>query len=898
MKNFYSKKVFFAFLVFFLLNNFSFSQLYFRSAATGLWNAAATWESSVNNIVWVPAATPPNNVADFTITVRSPHVVTINANTTIDEVVIDVGGFLTFTGAISVTINDGPGPDVSCNGTLTENSSGAITWIVGSSWIMGAAGSLIKTTNTSSNNWQNNYWGGISTIPSTSNWIIRKNSAANPPVTTIGAWYPNLIFENNTASIWNTVLGSTFQGAGGFPTIKGNLDIGGTGSNFVNFLNQHTNANETQVYGSLIVRAGSIYSNYGTGTEIQGDLIVNGTIQYDAADSRRLVFSGTAPQAVSGTGNLNVYNMVMNKSSDDLTLSRNVKIDFNITFNNPGGRIFSSAANLLIIEDNATATNANNTSFVHGPVRKYGDEAFTFPVGKNNDYQAIGCSAGPPAGGPFWTEAFQNSCSSNCPANGYVGPNGAWTTASTGPNGSDPNVWYVSGAECGNAPAACGSACSGTDPSLHLGSNASVLGDIGAAYLAGGLGFWFPQTNVRAQSPAINCTGYSNITLSFNYIEWGSGAVDDGSLWYFDGATWTLLFNLNKTACCGGACNGSRQGMWTTYTTILPASANNNPNVKIGFNWTNNDDNVGEDPSFAIDDIVLSVASSIEQFTAEYFYSDPQIPYGNVLLPNLATITNCEYWILTRDVGSSNRTVTLTFDANSCGYQTTPANLLVANHNTGNWYDRGNGGFTATTITTAAAQTVYGPYTLGSVTPLPVELVNFTAKYNGKTVDLNWITASEINNDFFTVERTKDGKEFSMIVKIPGAGNSTTINYYEASDDAPLNGLSYYRLMQTDFDGTNSTGKLVPIKINENDFGIAYLYPDNNLNEINIQLENITGKINAEVIDVLGRTVISQEFYSSNETSFLILHTPYLNSGIYILRIHAAGNVINKKFFY
>lgn len=190
-------------------------------------------------------------------------------------------------------------------------------------------------------------------------------------------------------------------------------------------------------------------------------------------------------------------------------------------------------------------------------------------------------------------------------ANAYVGPNGAWTTTATGFNGADPNVWYIAGSECGNAPPACGSVCGTTDPSLHIGSNNSVLGDQGASYLAGGLGFWFPETDMRVESPAINCTGYTSITLAFNYIENGQGTTDDATLWYYDGATWAPLDPLAKTAL---TCNP--QGTWTAFSIALPASANNNANVKIGFRWVNNDDNVGTDPSFAVDDITLSVITS------------------------------------------------------------------------------------------------------------------------------------------------------------------------------------------------------------------------------------------------------------------------------------------------
>jgi gliding motility-associated-like protein len=206
----------------------------------------------------------------------------------------------------------------------------------------------------------------------------------------------------------------------------------------------------------------------------------------------------------------------------------------------------------------------------------------------------------------FWNETFTNGCAAGCNASGYAGANGAWAVTNTGVNGADNNQFYISCAENGQNAGVCGAGC-GADASLHIGSNNSVLGDNGAAYLAGGLGFWFIETNLRAESPIINCTGRSNITVCFNYIEWGDAALDDATLWYFDGVTWSQINVLPKTNCCGNIpCNGALQGLWVPFNAVLPASANNNPNVRIGFNWTNNDDNVGTDPSFAVDDVILS----------------------------------------------------------------------------------------------------------------------------------------------------------------------------------------------------------------------------------------------------------------------------------------------------
>jgi len=81
--------------------------------------------------------------------------------------------------------------------------------------------------------------------------------------------------------------------------------------------------------------------------------------------------------------------------------------------------------------------------------------------------------------------------------------------------------------------------------------------------------------------------------------------IDNATLWYNDGASWSQLSDPPKTSVCG---NG--QGLWTAYSIALPASANNNPNVRIGFQWINNDDGDATDPSFAVDDIAISGMTS------------------------------------------------------------------------------------------------------------------------------------------------------------------------------------------------------------------------------------------------------------------------------------------------
>ncbi|MEO8761405.1 MAG: PKD domain-containing protein, partial [Bacteroidia bacterium] len=215
----------------------------------------------------------------------------------------------------------------------------------------------------------------------------------------------------------------------------------------------------------------------------------------------------------------------------------------------------------------------------------------------------------------FWTEGFGTGCNQLQLANGLnPGGNGTWTVSIIGAEDPQANTWYVSATENGNAVGACGTGC-GTNQTLHVASipNGSPFtlcptGDCGASYDAGGtsaFGGTSTGTNKRVESPVINCTGHSTITLAFKYMENGQGATDDASLWYFDGTTWAQINALAKTVTCG-----SGQGKWTAFSMALPASANNNANVKIGFLWINDDDGAGTDPSFAVDDVTLTDAAA------------------------------------------------------------------------------------------------------------------------------------------------------------------------------------------------------------------------------------------------------------------------------------------------
>ncbi|MGZ4060627.1 MAG: hypothetical protein ACXVPU_16450 [Bacteroidia bacterium] len=94
---------------------------------------------------------------------------------------------------------------------------------------------------------------------------------------------------------------------------------------------------------------------------------------------------------------------------------------------------------------------------------------------------------------------------------------------------------------------------------------------------------------------------------------------------------------------------------------------------------------------------------------------------------------------------------------------------------------------------------------------LPVELAGFNAKRNKRSVELTWTTMTEVNNKYFTIERSQEGTLWDIINVVPGRGNATTPYNYKIYDSSPLEGISYYRLKQTDLNGNFTYSKTVSV---------------------------------------------------------------------------------------
>ncbi len=176
---------------------------------------------------------------------------------------------------------------------------------------------------------------------------------------------------------------------------------------------------------------------------------------------------------------------------------------------------------------------------------------------------------------------------------------------------------------------------------------------------------------------------------------------------------------------------------------------------------------------------------------------------------------------------------------------------------------------------------------------LPVELITFNAEVLGdKKVKLSWQTASEKNNDYFTLERSVDGIAFEEIATVNGAGNSSSLNDYTYIDEHPLEGISYYRLKQTDLNGAFEyfAPVAVNIEITRQALHISSVGPNPFTTQFKIEYTPaISGIVHITMYDLQGRLIMQttqQAVPGLNQFAFD--DTNDLESGTYILQIEQA----------
>ena len=293
------------------------------------------------------------------------------------------------------------------------------------------------------------------------------------------------------------------------------------------------------------------------------------------------------------------------------------------------------------------------------------------------------------------------------------------------------------------------------------------------------------------------------------------------------------------------------------------------------------------------------------------------------------TLSGVHYWQIVRTDNSptpqlqptldlsGNQQIQLFFDTDDQVYNGSLLTVCKTQYTSAtNWYDIGQG---STTIGTAQSSTplvgsitssTSGPtafnsfsyFTLGRLlgagkNPLPIELLSFSAIPNGQKVDVKWETATETNNAYFTIEKSKDGINFTKLIDVPGADNSTNYKEYAETDYQPYSGTSYYRLKQTDYNGNFKYFNIVPVNF-ENQKNIT-VYPNPIINTSHFTVE-VNGYKNQEVVVVLrdaqGREFLSKVLLSEENNQFFIFdEAKSLPPGTYIVTASSNDKIYNYK---
>ena len=193
---------------------------------------------------------------------------------------------------------------------------------------------------------------------------------------------------------------------------------------------------------------------------------------------------------------------------------------------------------------------------------------------------------------------------------------------------------------------------------------------------------------------------------------------------------------------------------------------------------------------------------------------------------------------------------------------------------------------------------VTGPRYLAADTSvsLPVELISFNSNVTRNKIIVNWQTATETNSDYFQVERSSDGVNWERMDELVAAGNSNTVLNYQYIDKSPISDITYYRLLQMDFDGEFEYYGPIVARIENTGLNTELsIFPNpNSEGQLNISIGKPmqNGDI-IEVFDNTGRLLMSSNV--SSDTQTFQLNVSELKKGMYIIRYQSRDAQLTER---
>jgi len=302
--------------------------------------------------------------------------------------------------------------------------------------------------------------------------------------------------------------------------------------------------------------------------------------------------------------------------------------------------------------------------------------------------------------------------------------------------------------------------------------------------------------------------------------------------------------------------------------------------------------------------IMVSDLSATETILTEYINDNPN---GAGLVTtsksgNFYDVSECEYWSIS-SVGNATGKISLSWSSfESCGISIIE-DLRIAIWDGSKWLDGGSvnldgdassGSLQIDSAISFQAAPVFSLATTSAANPLPVELLSFEAEMiDGIVSQLVWETASELNSDYFIINRSNDGKVFEEIGRVKASGNSNNQNYYQIYDDEPKE-VNYYTLNLVDQNGeTNQLAAALLVSENWKNFTIKL---NNTEIEIPLTTDNCT-YVNFELYSVAGSIVYSKNYDNSDCKTTLHVFTPNNLNGIFIAKFTINNQLFTKQVF-
>lgn len=263
-------------------------------------------------------------------------------------------------------------------------------------------------------------------------------------------------------------------------------------------------------------------------------------------------------------------------------------------------------------------------------------------------------------------------------------------------------------------------------------------------------------------------------------------------------------------------------------------------------------------------------------------------------------------WFITEAVaGGSDATITFQWNTSNELTSFDRTNLNIVHYDGTDWQVLGNTSASGSNPWTASISGVnsFSPFAIedGMLAPLPVELVYFRAQLVENDVELSWQTASELNNDYFTIEKTTDLINFETVTVVNGQGTSNELTTYHFVDKFPGKGVSYYRLKQTDFDGTSTYSEVVRILNNETESisPLLKIYPNpNNGSSIALEFDGLIANemVLINLYNSQGQLIHSSNIFANDSGSAITEWTLNNNISAGVYKVNALGTTSNKSF--